>query len=117
MIGRFLLAVLAALLAAPVAAQTFPSKPIRIVVGFGPGGGNDIFARLIGQKLNEAWKQQVSLRRFWTTVGRLRSHRCTHSRTLGLLGPGTWQAKCQKASKPETNSSPSGRTPTPTCRY
>jgi tripartite-type tricarboxylate transporter receptor subunit TctC len=40
-------------------AGAFPSKPIRIVIGFTPGGGPDITARLIGQRLTESWKQQV----------------------------------------------------------
>lgn len=40
-------------------AQMFPSKPIRIIVGFTPGGAPDITARIIGQKLTERWKQQV----------------------------------------------------------
>ncbi len=37
----------------------FPRKPIRIVVGFTPGGGPDITARFVAQKLTEAWQQQV----------------------------------------------------------
>src|SRR5687768_9927459 len=37
----------------------FPRKPIRIVVGCTPGGGPDITARFVAQKLTEAWQQQV----------------------------------------------------------
>jgi tripartite-type tricarboxylate transporter receptor subunit TctC len=51
---------LAALLvsAAPALAQ-YPTKPVTIVVPFPPGGSNDVFARAIGKKLSEAWKQPV----------------------------------------------------------
>jgi tripartite-type tricarboxylate transporter receptor subunit TctC len=34
-------------------AQNYPTRPVRIVVGYAPGGGNDIFGRLIGQWLSE----------------------------------------------------------------
>src|SRR5262245_33644698 len=40
-------------------AQPFPTKPIRIIVGFAPAGAADIFARILGQKLTEAWGQTV----------------------------------------------------------
>jgi tripartite-type tricarboxylate transporter receptor subunit TctC len=42
-----------------VSAQTYPSKPIRLVVPFPPGGSLDVVARAIGQKLTEAWGQPI----------------------------------------------------------
>ncbi len=57
---NFLLAVLTMLLATAVNAQdAYPSKPIRIIVPFAPGGGIDILGRTLGQKLSERWKQPV----------------------------------------------------------
>jgi len=41
------------------AAASYPNKPIRVIVGFAAGGGNDIFARLVGQKLSDILKQPV----------------------------------------------------------
>jgi len=43
-------------------AQTYPSKPVKIVVGFAPGGGSDFAARVIAQQLTERMKNQVSWR-------------------------------------------------------
>ena len=40
-------------------AQSFPSKPIKIVVPFTPGGGNDVFARVVGQKMSDSMGQPV----------------------------------------------------------
>jgi tripartite-type tricarboxylate transporter receptor subunit TctC len=48
-----------ALLSAPANAQGYPSRPVKMIVGFSPGGGTDILARIVGQKLSEAWGQPV----------------------------------------------------------
>ena len=45
--------------AQPSDVASYPRKPIRIIVGFTPGGGPDITARYLAQKLTESWKQQV----------------------------------------------------------
>ena len=56
---RALLALLALLIATAAAAQSFPSRPVRFIVGFTPGGGVDINARLLAIKLSEQLGQQV----------------------------------------------------------
>jgi tripartite-type tricarboxylate transporter receptor subunit TctC len=48
-----------ALAAFAAAAQDYPAKPVRIIVGFPPGGATDLVARLLAPKLADAFKQQV----------------------------------------------------------
>ena len=51
---------LGAFVSVPAAhAQQYPTKPIRLVVPFQPGGFADVFSRIIGAKMNESWGQQV----------------------------------------------------------
>ncbi|MBI4191585.1 MAG: tripartite tricarboxylate transporter substrate binding protein [Betaproteobacteria bacterium] len=52
-------AAIAAMLPALAAAQAFPTKPIRMIVAFPPGGGTDIVARMLGSRLGVALGQQV----------------------------------------------------------
>jgi tripartite-type tricarboxylate transporter receptor subunit TctC len=56
---RLVLLVIAAAAALPVHAQQFPSRPIRIIVGFTAGGPSDIVARLIAQQLTERFGRPV----------------------------------------------------------
>ncbi len=59
MFARWLIAVVACAVLAPAQAQTWPSKPVRIVVPFPPGGTTDIVARSIGVELQRMWQHAV----------------------------------------------------------
>lgn len=43
----------------PSPAQAYPQRPVRLIVPFPPGGGADLVARIVGDKLTEKWRQQV----------------------------------------------------------
>ena len=58
-VGRLVVAAVLLACGALAQAQTYPSKTVRLIVPFPPGGSTDILARAIGQKLSEAWQQQV----------------------------------------------------------
>lgn len=57
--GKLALTVVLALAAGAASAQQWPTKPVRFVAPFAPGGGTDFIARIAAQKLTEAIKQQV----------------------------------------------------------
>ncbi|MBN9089779.1 MAG: tripartite tricarboxylate transporter substrate binding protein [Reyranella sp.] len=57
-VTRLGLAIAAATFVLPAMAQSWPTKPVRIVVPFGPGGPADVYARVIGQELTEVFKRQ-----------------------------------------------------------
>ena len=60
MMRRLILGLCAALLlGAPAIAQTYPNKPIRLVVGYSAGGGNDLIARIVAAKLQEKLGQPI----------------------------------------------------------
>jgi tripartite-type tricarboxylate transporter receptor subunit TctC len=71
---KVVLAALAAMAAQPAWAQAdanYPSKPIRLIVGFAAGGGNDLFARLIQPKLSEYLGQNIIIENKPGAGGRL----------------------------------------------
>jgi tripartite-type tricarboxylate transporter receptor subunit TctC len=58
---KTLVALCLGIAASGAGAQTYPSKPVRMIVGFPPGGGTDVVARVISQKLSEWWGQAVTV--------------------------------------------------------
>ena len=77
---RVVLAALVLAVASRAVAQSaYPEKPIRIVVGFAPGSGADVIARVVGQKLTEFWGQPVVIDNIPGAVGNLGAARVAKS--------------------------------------
>jgi tripartite-type tricarboxylate transporter receptor subunit TctC len=58
-LSRFIAIITFTIASATVFAQSFPTKPVRMVVPFAPGGGVDATARVLSQRFTEMWGQQV----------------------------------------------------------
>jgi tripartite-type tricarboxylate transporter receptor subunit TctC len=80
-------------LSAPAYAQTYPTKPIRIIVPYAPGGTTDILARTVGQKLQEKWGQPVIVDNRPGANGIIGTEMVAKAPadgyTLGIASPGT----------------------------
>jgi tripartite-type tricarboxylate transporter receptor subunit TctC len=77
-------------------AQTFPSKPMRIIVPYSPGGTTDLLARSIARQLSDVWKQPVVVENKPGANGMLGSDLVAKSApdgyTLGIASPGSHAA-------------------------
>ena len=92
-IGRYSLGIVALLIAATSAAQTsYPEKPIRIVVGFSPGGTVDTVGRLLAQKLSETLGKPVTVENISGASGNIAAERVVRAApdgyTLTVMGEG-----------------------------
>src|SRR2546430_860423 len=90
-ISGLIFGLLALLIVGSPAAQTnYPEKPLRMVVGYPPGGPPDVVARLLGQKFTEAWGKPVVIDNVSGAAGNIAADRVAKAApdgyTLGLFG-------------------------------
>ena len=89
----FVFGLVAASLGSPVLAQTYPSKPVRLIVTYPPAGSSDLMARILGQKLSELWGQAVIVENKAGAAGSIGMEYAAHqppdgySFLIGNLGP------------------------------
>jgi len=89
----FVIAGAAAVLAGPAVAQDFPSKSATIVVGYTPGGSNDMVARIVGQHLATMWGHPVLIENRPGAAGAIAATYVAKTKSDGytlLLGPTTF---------------------------
>jgi tripartite-type tricarboxylate transporter receptor subunit TctC len=89
----FVIAGAAAVLAGPAVAQDFPSKSSTIVVGYTPGGSNDMVARIVGQHLATMWGHPVLIENRPGAAGAIAATYVAKTKSDGytlLLGPTTF---------------------------
>src|SRR3954453_23816570 len=72
-------AVLASVIASPVLAETYPAKPIRLLVPYAAGGGTDAIARVVAQGITEKLGQQVVVENNGTAGGNLATQQAAKS--------------------------------------
>jgi tripartite-type tricarboxylate transporter receptor subunit TctC len=91
----FVFGLAAGLAAQAVLAQPYPSKPVKLVVTYPPGGSSDLMARILGQKLSELWGQPVIVESKPGAAGSIGMDYAAHqapdgySFVIGNLGPVT----------------------------
>src|SRR5262245_5959180 len=64
-------------------AQAYPTRPVRLLVGFAPGGPNDIVARLMGERLSAVWSKPVVIDNVTGAGGNLAAERVVKSAPYG----------------------------------
>ena len=95
MFKRLLLlaAIMVAVIAPPVAAQTYPARAVRLITTYPPGGSSDLMARILAQKLTEYWGQSVVVENRAGAAGSIgmefaaRQPNDGYSFVIGNLGP------------------------------
>lgn len=70
---------LGAVLSLPARAQNYPSKPVRFIIQFPPGGPTDILGRVVAQRLSEAWSVQVVVDNRLGAGGNIGTEQCARS--------------------------------------
>jgi tripartite-type tricarboxylate transporter receptor subunit TctC len=89
----FVFGLVAASLGSSVLAQTYPSKPVRLIVTYPPAGSSDLMARILGQKLSDLWGQSVIVENKAGAAGSIGMEYAAHqapdgySFVIGNLGP------------------------------
>ena len=80
LLGFVALAVLSAVgMTAPATAQSWPTRPVTMVVPFPPGGGTDVLGRIVAQKMSEILRQQVIVENVGGAGGMIGSARVAHA--------------------------------------